>query len=180
MSPASTTRRQLTLFVAEPWRSRLQDLRLSLDPVQASLIAAHVTLCRENEIATLDPSTIAARVEAWMHGALRLSFGPAQRFNGHGVLLPCAQGAAQFHALRQWLRQDPTARERGAHVTLAHPRNPRADGNTEAALAACPPALELQFAAVSLIEQQGATPWTVLQQTVLGRARHRAVGPSPG
>jgi hypothetical protein len=117
-----TRRRQLTLFVEEPWRSRLQALRRALDLVQASLIAPHVTLCREDEIEQLDQSTIFSRVAAWTHGA---------------------------------------------HLTLAHPRNPRAVGNTEAALAACPPALQIQFTTVALIEQHGAAPWTVLQESLL-------------
>ena len=170
MSPTLNTRRQLTLFVDEPWRSRLQDQRLALDPVQASLIAPHVTLCREDEIAQLDWSAVVRRVEAWAHGPLRLSFGAPRRFDGHGVLLPCEQGAAQFQSLRQWLLRDQGARAHQAHLTLAHPRNAMAAGNTEAALAACPQSLELQFGVVSRIEQHGAGPWRVLEESLLGVA----------
>jgi len=171
-SPAPNSRRQLTLFVAGPWSSRLEDLRRVLDPVQASLIAAHVTLCREDELEQLDLQSVIARAEAWAHGPLNLSFGPPQRFNGHGVLLQCQQGRTQFDSLRRWLLQDPNAREHAAHLTLAHPRNPRAVGNTEATLTACPRALQLQFRAVALIEQQGTAPWRVLQEATLGTHPH--------
>lgn len=167
--PATTnSRKQLTLFVPEPWRTALDALRRTLDPVQASLIAAHVTLCREDEIEHVNPSSILRRVEAWPHGPLSLSFGKPHRFGGHGVLLPCTQGTPQFHALRVWLLQDPGAREHGAHLTLAHPRNPRARANTEDALAACPQSLQLQFASVALIEQEGSAPWRVIQESTLG------------
>lgn len=164
----SDSRRQLTLFVGPPWRTRLEAFRLALDPVQASLIAAHVTLCREDEIGQQDPAAIFRRVAAWSHGPLDLSFGSPRRINGHGVLLPCEQGSGQFQRLRRWLLQDPDAREHGAHLTLAHPRNARAPGNTDAALAAVPAELQLQFSTVALIEQHGAAPWRVLHEATLG------------
>ncbi|MCU0617278.1 MAG: 2'-5' RNA ligase family protein [Gemmatimonadaceae bacterium] len=167
-------RRQLTLFVDEPWRSRLQQLRVALDPVQAALIPAHVTLCRDEEVASVTAETVAHRVASWPHGPLAMSFGAAQRVEGHGVLLRCADGAVGFHALRQWLLQDADARELGAHITLAHPRNPRAAGNTDDALTAVPHALALTFASVALIEQHGTAPWTVQQHVMLGA--HRRAG----
>lgn len=161
-------RLQLTLFVPRPWAARLDALRLRLDPVQASLIAAHVTLCREDEIERLDRWSLFSRVQQWPQGPLALSFGPPQRFQGHGLLLPCEQGGGRFQQLRQWLLLDPDARPHGAHLTLAHPRNPRAPGNTEAALASCPQGLQLQFGSVALIEQVGAEPWRLVQACSLG------------
>lgn len=175
MSAAPRSRRQLTLFVAAPWRSRLNALRRTLDPVQAGLISAHVTLCREDEIDGLSASAIFQRVTSWAAGPLVLSFGPPQRVDGHGVLLPCRDGAASFQPLRRWLLQDPQAREHGAHLTLAHPRNPRAIGNTDAALAACPGGLELRFETVALIEQSESAPWRVLHDAAFGSA-----APDPG
>lgn len=146
----------------------MEAIRLALDPVQAALIPAHVTLCREDEIERLDPSSIFSKVEMWAHGPIDLSFGQPRYFNGHGVLLPCEQGSGQFHALRRWLLRDSSAREHQAHLTLAHPRNPKTIGNTAAALAACPQALELRFASVALIEQHGAGPWNTLRESALG------------
>ena len=45
------TRRQLTLFVPHAEAAPIEALRATLDPVQHALIAAHVTLCREDELA---------------------------------------------------------------------------------------------------------------------------------
>ena len=172
MPTAQNSRRQYTLFVQEPTRSRLNALRLSLDPVQASLISAHVTLCREDEIEQLDPVDVFNRVQSWAHGPLRLAFGGPRLFDGNGVLLPCEQGLGQFHSLRQWLLQSQEARQHAAHLTLAHPRNLKAVGNTPAALAGCPHALKLQFPVVALIEQLGSTPWRSLQEASLGGTVH--------
>ena len=160
-------RRQLTLFVPAPWRVPLDALRQRLDPIQASLIAAHVTLCREDEIRDVELSSLFRRVDTWAHGPLRLAFGSPRRFSGHGVLLPCEQGAGQFHALRRWLLQDDSVRVHEAHLTMAHPRNERAANNTDDVLAECPQELQLEFATVSLIEQQGTAAWRILHQFML-------------
>lgn len=168
MSTPLGTRSQLTLFVPAPYGARLDALRKTLDPIQASLIAAHVTLCREDEIAHIDPTALFARVHTWGHGPLHLTFGPPRRFSGHGVLLPCEQSAEQFHALRQWLLQDDGIRVHDAHLTLAHPRNARATGNTDDALAACPKDLRLHFASVSLIEQHHTAAWRLVRESALG------------
>lgn len=168
MPTAHNSRRQLTLFVQEPARSRLDALRSTLDPIQASLVAAHVTLCREDEIEQLDPAAVFSRVQSWTEGPLRLVFGGPRLFNGHGVLLPCDQGSSGFHRLRQWLLQSRGVRQHAAHLTLAHPRNLKAVGNTPAALAGCPHVLDLLFPVVALIEQHGSAPWRVLQEAALG------------
>jgi hypothetical protein len=119
---AASLRTQLTLFVQPPDSEHLEALRHRLDPVQAARIPAHVTLCREDEIAALAVDTLLA---------------------------------------------DPAARLHHAHLTLAHPRNPRAAGNNDPALAASPPALQLCFSQVALIQQTGAQPWRRLWQAPL-------------
>jgi TfoX C-terminal domain/2'-5' RNA ligase superfamily len=177
MSSAPTSRKQLTLFVAELWSSRLEALRHVLDPVQASHIAAHVTLCRDDEIGSLSPASVFSRVESWAAGPICLTFGRPRRFNGHGALLPCERGSGQFQRLRRWLLQDPGAREHGAHLTLAHPRNPRSSGNTDAALAECPQSIELRFSSVALVEQQGSAPWRFIQESTLGASGAKASSP---
>jgi hypothetical protein len=149
-------------------------VRRSLDPVQASLIAAHVTLCREDEIEGTVPSALFNRVESWEAGPIALAFGHPVRFNGHGVLLSCKHGSGDFTRLRQWLLNDQGTREHAAHITLAHPRNPRSVGNTDAALAACPQALELQFGSVALIEQRGSEPWRLIREETLSSNAHGA------
>ena len=172
MNDAPRLRRQLTLFVPPPEGPALDALRARLNPVQAGLIAAHVTLCREDEIALLDWPQLRERLARWPFGALALMFGPAERFHGHGLLRPCTAGQEAFQALRRWVLRDDAARAHPAHLTLAHPRNPVAAGNDEPAFAACAkaPPLRLTLMAVTLIEQAGATAWRRLHQQALGEA----------
>lgn len=175
MDHVGTVRQQLTLFVPEgaaPW---LEPLRRQVDPVQAGLIAAHVTLCREDEIADLELSGLRDRLAR--AAPLTLTLGPARRFGGHGILLPCLEGAAAFQQLRVQALGAIAIREPEAHLTLAHPRNPRAPGNEDAILDALPAPLTLVFREVALIEQRDARPWVVRETMRLaapvgsGRAR---------
>lgn len=153
-------RRQLTLFVPAPARELLEDLRRELDPAQHARIAAHVTLCREDEFSAADVARGGER--AATAPPLTLAFGAPERFDGHGVLLRCRDGADAFAALRRAMLARDDVRPHGAHVTLAHPRNPRAPGNTDAALARAPTAFACTFAAIDLIEQVDDGPWRVL------------------
>lgn len=168
MPSAPNPRRQLTLFVPATSSVALEAVRRRLDPIQAALIAVHVTLCREDELVDLDIEARLERVRAWDAGPIRLGFGAPRRFSGHGVLLPCEQGSDEFHRLRQWILDDRGARLHDAHITLAHPRNPRAPTNVDAALAESPATLRVAFPSVALIEQVGGAPWTLLQEASLG------------
>lgn len=161
MTSPSGVRRQLTLFLPAPQGPALDTLRAVLDPVQADLIAAHVTLCREDELARWDWPALQARLQAWPGGPLELGVGPPQRFDGHGLLLPCIHGQDAFQALRCWVLQDEAARPHDAHVTLAHPRNPRAVGNVDEALRQVPTSVRVRCRVASWIEQLPARPWQV-------------------
>lgn len=158
-SNGESLRRQLTLFVPEGFAPWVEPLRLELDPVQRALIAAHVTLCREDEIVDLDVTVLRDRLA--QATTLALSFGPAQRFGGHGVLLPCIEGADAFQQLRVQALGTRAIREPEPHLTLAHPRNACAPGNEDWRLAAIPVPLRLVFREVALIEQLSTSPWVV-------------------
>ncbi len=94
------------------------------------------------------------------------------------MLLRCCDGADAFAALRRAMLGRVDVRAHGAHVTLAHPRNPVAAGNTDAALLAVPTTIRCAFAAVYLIEQVDRLPWQVVAAYLLGgRAREGAAGP---
>jgi hypothetical protein len=183
--PGTGLRRQLTLFVPAAEAAALDAARALLDPVQHGLIAAHVTLCREDELAGHAPEALLARVACFPGPAsLRMQFDPAQRLGGHGWWRPAVEGAEGFERLRRWILGPPTdndtdngtgARKPIPHLTLAHPRNPRAPGNPErlpgpdAALhAAMAGPLALDFTVVSLIEQHGHGPWRTLATAALG------------
>ena len=69
------SREQLTHFIPSAQAGALEEARGLLDPVQVALIRAHVTLCREHELTSLDDETIAARLQARARGPITLRFG---------------------------------------------------------------------------------------------------------
>lgn len=154
-------RRQLTLFLPPTAAELVEAVRRVVDPVQQALIAAHVTLGREDEIASLDQDTIADRLARAPRESLRLSFGAPRRFSGHGLLVECLSGGESYDALRERIlghRPEP----RTAHITLAHPRNPEAPGNSLEATRPLMAGLTIALDQVSLIEQVGRDPWRTL------------------
>jgi 2'-5' RNA ligase superfamily len=155
-------RRQLTLFVPGTAALVIEEVRERVDPVQFGLIAAHVTLCREDEFADIAVADLRHRLERAALSPLTLVFGAPMRFDGHGMLLPCLDGTAAFHQLRVALLGRSNVRAHAAHLTLAHPRNPCAPGNIDAAFAQLRSPLTITFPEVALIEQSGAQPWIVL------------------
>lgn len=154
-------RRQLTLFVPSKSASRLEAARQLLDPIQFKLIRVHVTLCREDEIEDMNDKQLQARAST--AAAIRLEFGRPERFSGHGVQLRCVAGQARFHELRCQLLGSPSTRPQQAHITLAHPRNPQAPGNTLENMAAVEGCFSISFAMASIIRQMGDGPWVVEQ-----------------
>jgi hypothetical protein len=161
------TRRQLSLFVPEADAAGLEAARRALDPVQSRLIPAHVTLCREDELAQVSERDLLARLEPAGLAPITLTFGAPEPFAGHGILLNGTAGEAEYHALRERLL-GTGARRAHPHITLAHPRNPRAPGNSLERAARLLPGLRLTFSTVALIEQDEARPWRVLRSFALG------------
>lgn len=152
---------QLSLFVPQDVGADIEAIRRVVDPVQSRLIPAHVTLCREDELAGLGLPDVQARLGQVRHGPIRLQFGPPERFGEHGILLPCAGGTAAFQAVRAAILAGRTARPHTPHLTLAHPRNPKAPGNDLRAAATLRAGLRIAFTAVHLIEQADDAPWVV-------------------
>lgn len=163
-----TVRRQLSLYVPEPAGAALEAVRRVLDPVQHALIPAHVTLCRDDEIVGLTTRDLADALSAPEVRPITLSFGRAIAFDGHGVLLPCTSGEDQFRQLRERVLGS-TARRQEPHITLAHPRNPRAPGNNLDQASNLPAEITVTFPAVSLIEQIDGGAWRVLDRFDLAR-----------
>lgn len=158
-------RRQLSLFLPAPERATMDSLRQQLDPIQHALIPAHVTLCRDDELPERDGPGWRLRCAA--ASPIHLKFGRPCVFQGHGVLLPCVAGADSFHALRQMVLGKVDIRVAEAHITLAHPRNPRAEGNQPGHL---PPLenLSIRFTQAYWIEQEHGSPWRVVERFSLG------------
>lgn len=157
-------RRQLSLFAPpSPVASAIDAVRALIDPVQHRLIPAHVTLCRDDELDDVD--AIRARLGGLVFAPVTLRFGVAEPFSSHGWLLPCVDGEAAFRALRGVVLGSEPIREQAPHLTLAHPRNEKAIGNTPANATQLPAPLVLTFATIALIEQDDATtPWRVVER----------------
>ncbi len=155
-----TIRRQLSLFAPESQRNGIDAVRVLLDPVQHALIPAHVTLCREDELAAIDAGALAERLAA--APSITLRFAAPERFDGHGILMPCVEGEPGFHALRQHVLGHDDIRRASPHLTLAHPRNPVAPGNDPANAASLQNGITLRFDRVKLIEQVDGGVWQTL------------------
>lgn len=158
-----TTRIQLSMYVPEPEAGVLEAVRRKLDPVQSSLIPAHVTLCRENELAFVGPEELNSRLTDAHANSVTLHFGRPEPFHEHGILLPCIAGEQEFRALREQVLGTRAIRLQSPHITLAHPRNPKAAGNSLANANVLPETISVTFTSVKLIEQTGITPWSVLR-----------------
>ena len=167
-APRPPTRVQLSLFVPPPAAAVLEAVRRQVDPVQARLIPAHVTLCREDELDGLAPEVLAARCAAPGVSPLELVFGRPEAFHGHGILLPCTAGEPAYRALRERLLGGSAIRRAEPHLTLAHPRNPRVPGDTLAIAQALPDGLSITFGVARLIAQDPGAPWRVLAEYPLG------------
>ena len=160
-------RRQLSLYVAEPEASRVEALRRVLDPVQQSLIPAHATFARDGDLGMGSDLEWRERIAGLRESGLRLRFGPAEVFQLHGILMRCVDGLDRFEAFRARVL-GPATLALVPHITLAHPRNPRAPGNSLAlARERLPDGLELRFESLNLIEQHDGGRWRVLARALL-------------
>lgn len=165
----TTVRRQLTLFAAGPTGDAIERVRAQLDPVQHALIAAHVTLCREDEIEGITVEELGRRLGDAGTTPLTLTFGAPEAFSGHGVLLPCVDGEPAFHHLRTALLATDAIRRHAPHITLAHPRNPRADANVPGIWSSLVTPITLTFDRVDLIEQVDGGVWCPVHEHPLGQ-----------
>ncbi len=158
------TRRQLSLYAPSDIAVPLEATRQLLDPVQSRLIPAHVTLCREDELVTITDSQLESRLTDSSLKPITLHFGQPEVFDGHGVLLSCARGEQEFHALREHVLGSRAIRRHSPHMTLAHPRNPRSVGNCPANVARVPQVGAITFSSIHLIEQNADEPWKIIHE----------------
>ncbi len=155
-------RHQLTLFVPVPAAAVLESVRSIVDPIQASLIRAHVTFLREDEIPEHHWQELIRNLQS-PEFPLTLTFGEPERSVDHGILMRCHQGQAEFQRLRCRMFEHLIARELSAHLTLAHPRNPKAPGNSLENTCPLKDGLTVSFEELTLIRQAGNDPWQTLR-----------------
>lgn len=157
-------RTQLTLFVSENVSAAIEAVRRQYNPVQQSLIAAHVTLCREDELSDIEK--VWQNLEQLYFPAITIHFGKPERFDeGKGVLLPALGENTSFQELRKTVLKGVIEQPRNhqPHITLLHPRNSIC--TDEIFLEICKRELpdSIQFNKISLIEQVDGGIWKLLQ-----------------
>lgn len=162
------TRRQLTLFVNKADAAQIEEIRTRYNPLQQQLIAAHVTLCREDEITDID--LVLDNLKKMSQKAITIIFGVPIRFdNDKGVLIPVAGPNEAFHLLRKevlkGLADDP--RQHEPHITLMHPRNSTCTDKIFEAIKMVNLPKQFNFNTISLIEQTDGGPWITLNTFTL-------------
>ena len=144
----------------------IEKVRAAFNPIQHQLIAAHVTLCREDEIKPL--ATVLSNLKTiTLSEPIRIDFGPIERFEyGKGLLLPAKADNKAFDELRKMVLKDVIEfpRMHLPHVTLIHPRNATCTDELFDQIKQYQFPTELYFNQISLIEQENGGKWLVLEQ----------------
>lgn len=149
-------RRQASLYLlAAP---EIEALRCKFNPLQAQLIPAHVTLCREDEVD--DWKLIEERIAAMDHVEVTLHFDEPKR-DGNLVLLPAVGSTKSFDRLRfELLSTGGSApRKHSPHITLIHPRNGICSDAIFEEIAMKLKPFTATFREISLIEQSDGGVW---------------------
>lgn len=159
------TRQQLTLFVEEG-RELLEPVRIRYNPVQQALIAAHITLCREDELSLL-PAVLENIRGIRLSEPLTITLGPPASFaDSKGLFLPGEGDNEGFHELRQQILKGVIAnpRHQHPHITLIHPRNGTCTPGIFDELSQYPFPARLRFHRISLIGQRHENPWQLQEE----------------
>jgi len=158
-------RRQATLFLQRP--SWVNKIRLELNPAQAKLIDAHVTLCREDEVS--DWEELGRRLQALRPQAVTLKFGSPHR-DGDLVYIPCVGPTGAFDDLRAMILGTRLAspRKHVPHITLIHPRNGSCSDADFASIISVFEPFSYTFDEVAFIQQENGGVWETVQTFRLG------------
>lgn len=153
------TRKQLTLFVPKKYSEIIELVRNKFNPIQKELIDAHITLCREDEIADLEK--VIKNLSKIKNSEIKITFGKPQNFSEeNGVFLP-VKNSNSFDELRSKIISNP--RKQIPHITLMHPRNSDCDDKTLKEIQKYSFPKEIIFDEISLIEQENESKWKILK-----------------
>lgn len=149
-------RRQASLYLTG--FPEIESLRRAFNPVQARLIPAHVTLCREDEVD--DWEAVLKRVAAMGPIAVTLHFGRPVR-DENLVLLPVVGSTDSFDRLRFELlaTAGSAPRKHSPHITLIHPRNGVCSDAIFKDITTRTAPFTATFREISLIEQRDGGVW---------------------
>ncbi len=162
-------RRQASLYLLDQFQ--IEALRFRHNSMQARLIPAHVTLCREDEVT--DWVAFQARLEALRPFEITLTFGTPVREHNF-VYLPVHEGIDDYHDFRRAILSQE-ARKQTPHLTLIHPRNGTCNDQIIADISAnIVSPFQYTFREVMLIEQEHGGVWNVISQ--IGKSHERETG----
>jgi 2'-5' RNA ligase len=152
------------MFVPSPDATVIELIRGRYNSLQRALIDSHVTVCREDEIVSLE--RVVQNLKQLRQSVLTIGFGGAVRSEGgKGVLLPATEGLDEFQQLRKMVLRgvyDDT-RQHAPHVTLMHPRNSTCTDTIFDEIRSYTLPRVIQFDSISLIEQVDGGTWQVQQ-----------------
>lgn len=150
-------RRQASLYLRD--QALIESIRLRYNPVQAALIPAHVTLCREDEV--VDWDALRKRLQSLRPFEISFTFDVPVRQDNF-VYLPIREGLDSYLQFRRAILSED-ARIQTPHVTLIHPRNGFCTDEIFADISATIPLpFQYTFREVMLIEQEDGGSWQVL------------------
>lgn len=155
---------QLTLLVHPDVSDAIEQVRKRFNPAQFELIAAHVTLCREDELEPMD--RVLRNLEQMKHESIFVDFGPPVRFSdGKGVFISAVGDQAPFQELRKAILQGvvENPRRQEPHITLMHPRNSECTDSIFAEIEKLELPRTIEFRKICLIEQASGERWKVLK-----------------
>lgn len=160
----SNKRIQLTLFACEQEAEAIEKIRRKFNPAQYALIRSHVTLCREDELESIE--TAMQTLARLNHPCILIDFAPAKRFaEGKGLLIPARADNLQFQQLRAVVLQDINSHPRihEPHITLIHPRNGTCTDAIFEQIKMISLPVKLLFKKIALIEQEEGGKWNILK-----------------
>lgn len=161
---SSNKRLQLTLFLGESDSFEIEKFRKKFNQVQFELIKTHITLCREDEIESLEK--IKANLKSLLLKPFILNLGRPVRFSeGKGLLIPIIGNASKFHKLRLKILKGVIKKPRvhEPHITIIHPRNATCTDEIYDLLQNYQFPSKVSFDSISLIEQIQDEKWSVLE-----------------
>ncbi len=161
---STNKRRQLTLFVSASEAKGIEQIRKTCNPIQHNLIAAHITLCREDEIENWE--IIEQNLITLTQLPIIIQLDKVERFAaGKGVFIPAKGHQVAFDKLRKAVLKGviEQPRKHHAHLTLMHPRNSTCTDAIFDKIKAISLPNSLVFDRITLIEQENGGAWQKLK-----------------
>ena len=156
---------QLTLFINENDSEIIESVRKEFNPLQYELIKSHVTLCREDELLSIEK--IIENLENLHYPIFTIEFSRPLRFSeGKGIMIPNMGDNEPFQKLREIILKGiiDNPRKPTPHITLMHPRNSTCTDSDFHNIERIQFPTKFVFRKISLIEQEENRRWKILRE----------------